>query len=53
MSDSHANEYDGWGYDGENEDHRHNWEDDGGTIDTCLGVVVTVRHCEQQWVVSF
>lgn len=51
MSDSHADEYDGWGYDGENEDHRHDWEDDGGAIDTHLGVVVTVRHCEQEWVV--
>lgn len=52
MSDSNANENDGWGYDREDENHRHDWEDDGGGIDTCLGVVVTVRHSERQWLVS-
>lgn len=52
MGDSDANKNDGWGYDGEDENHRHDWEDDGGDIDTCLGVVVTVRHDAQQWLVS-
>lgn len=44
MGDSQGQQQDGRGDDGENEDHRGDWQDDGGVIDTCLRVVVTVRH---------
>lgn len=44
MGDSQGQQQDGRGDDGENEDHRGDRQDDGGVIDTCLGVVVIVRH---------
>lgn len=48
MGESNAHQKNGRGYGGEQEDHGHDWKDEGGIIDSCLGVVAAVRHCGLQ-----
>lgn len=52
MEDSHAHQNGERGNDGENEDQGSDRNDDGGVVDTCLGVVVIVRHDGLQWTAS-
>lgn len=44
IGDSHPHQKDGRGYDGEQDGHGDDGKDDGGIVDSCLGVVVAVRH---------